>query len=94
MRRGLWLVPLALAACAREPEPRLEAAYPNQPVQRIVGTDYAATPGLPLPPPRADGSIPPPPPRYLGRSTVAGSGNVMGAEVRRDAGFISPSLVP
>ena len=66
-----------LAACARQPEPPREAvAYPGQPVQTVVGTNYAATAGLPLPPANAEGVIPPPPPRYLGDTAEASSANV------------------
>ena len=76
---------LGLAGCAREPEPpRYATAYPGQPVQTVTGTNYAAYPGLPAPPPNAEGIVPPPPPRYMGSSTTASSANVGAPDVRRD----------
>jgi hypothetical protein len=72
----------ALVGCARREEPPREAAvYPGQPVQVVAGTNYAAYPGLPLPPADAQGVVPPPPPRYMGESTEASSANI---DVRRD----------
>ncbi len=73
---------VGLAGCARKPEaPRYAAAYPGQPVQSVVGTGYAAYPGLPAPPANAEGVVPPPPPRYMGETNEASSANV---DVRRD----------
>lgn len=69
---------MALAACARKEElPRYAASYPGQPVQSVTGTAYAAYPGLPAPPANAEGVVPPPPPRYMGESNEASSGNVV-----------------
>lgn len=75
----LCLLAILLAACAREPVavPREAAAYPGQPVRTVVGTNYAATTGLPVPPANADGVVPAPPPRYLGDSAEASSANVI-----------------
>ena len=84
MRLGLALMLLgALGACAERPQQqRIAVAYPGQPVQSMVGTGYAATPGLPLPPRNEEGVIPAPPPRYMGDRSTASSANV--AAVRRD----------
>lgn len=82
----LLVVALGLAGCARREGPPPEAvSYPGQPVQVVTGTNYAAYPGLPLPPADAQGVVPAPPPRYMGSSTSASSGNVATPEVRRNA---------
>lgn len=79
MKAVLILIALSagLAACARAPEPgqSAEAVYPGQPVQTVVGTNYAASVGLPMPPRNAEGVVPPPPPRYMGSSASASSAN-------------------
>lgn len=75
MALGLVLA-VSLAACARKPEARYETAYPGQPVQTVVGTGYAATPGLPMPPRNAEGVVPAPAPRYLGETKEASSMNL------------------
>ena len=68
----------ALTACARkEEQPRYAVSYPGQPTQSVTGTGYAAYPGLPAPPANAEGVVPPPPPRYMGESNEASSGNVV-----------------
>lgn len=82
MKVVLILIALSagLAACARAPEPGqgpgAEAVYPGQPVQTVVGTNYAASVGLPTQPRNAEGVVPPPPPRYMGSSASASSANV------------------
>jgi hypothetical protein len=89
-QRGSWsrgailcaALTLGLMACARkEEEPRYAVSYPGQPSQTVTGTGYAAYPGLPAPPVNEEGVVPPPPPRYMGESNEASSGNV---DVRRD----------
>ena len=80
MRVALTLLGIAsaLAGCERGPEPpRYASAYPGQPVQSVVGTNYAAYPGLPAPPVNEEGVVPPPPPRYTGESSEASSANVV-----------------